>query len=261
MKTVYSASVCINACDRPGMLWKLMNSLANQSSFDFELVVVDDGTRDSRDDERIGRAINILATVGVPVNYVKNSTQIGLTKSRNIAKDVARSEIIIKLDDDHYCDSDFVGQLISSFAGRPKAGCVGSLFPLLRDGINVPEHCPTRFGVLGEKWENQQLNLYAADSPTVVPADTVRGIMAYRKVPDIRHDERLSKISHREDTIFSIEYLKRGYCNFVNTRAIAYHLYAKNGGCRSFGAEDAAKQRASDERIYQAFLEANPIVH
>jgi len=254
-----SASVCINACDRPGPLWKLLNSLANQSTFDFEVVVVDDGNADSRSDERVGRAINILNAVGVPVNYARNSTQFGLAKSRNIARDLARSEIIIKIDDDHYCDSDFVRQLIGSFVGRPKAGCIGSLFPLVNDGIGVAEHCPQRFGVLKEKWENQQLNLYAADSPTIVPAQAVRGIMAYRKVPDIRHNEQLSKISHREDTIFSIEYLLKGYSNFVNTRAIAYHLYAKQGGCRSFGAEEAAKQRAADEKIFRTFLELNPM--
>jgi len=238
-----------------------MNSLANQSTFDFEVVVVDDGTTDSREDERVVRAVNILNAVGVSVNYVKNSTQLGLAGSRNIARDVARSDVIIKIDDDHYCDSDFVRQLTNSFSGRPKAGCIGSLFPLVQDGIGIPEHCPQRFGVLTDKWENQQLCLYAADSPTIVPADTVRGIMAYRRVPTIRHDERLSKISHREDTIFSIQYLRDGYSNFVNTRAIAYHLYAKKGGCRSFGAEEAAKQRAADERIYRAFLEVQPIVH
>jgi len=238
-----------------------MNSLANQSSFDFEVVVVDDGIADSREDERVERAKQILNAVGVSVNYVKNGTQLGLAKSRNIARDVAKSEIIIKIDDDHYCDTDFVRQLINSFTGRPKAGCIGSLFPLIQDGILVPEHCPQKFGVLTEKWENQQLCLYAADSPTVVPAETVRGIMAYRRVSDIRHNEHLSKISHREDTIFSIEYLRKGFLNFVNTRAIAYHLYAKKGGCRSFGAEEAAKQRAADERIYQTFLEIQPPVH
>lgn len=256
-----SASVCINACDRPGMLWKTMNSLANQTMLDFEVVIVDDGTVDSREDERIGRAINILRAVGIPVNYAKNSTQVGLARSRNIARDMSRTDIVIKLDDDHYCDSDFVKQLVSSYAGRPKAGCIGSLFPLIHDGIGVTEHCPQRFGVLTDKWENQQLRLYAADSPTLVPADTVRGIMAYRRVPDIRHDERLSKISHREDTIFSIEYLRKGYFNFVNTRAVAYHLYAKKGGCRSFTAEEAAKQREADEKLYRAFLDAQPIVH
>jgi glycosyltransferase involved in cell wall biosynthesis len=235
--------------------------LALQTNVNFELIIVDDGVKfDSSKDVNIDRIIRTLGDkYSIKHKYIKNSSRQGLAVSRNIASDNASEDIVIKLDDDHFCDSRFIEHLVNTFEVKLDAGCVGSVFPFVRDGISVcPLPCEL-FGDLGNdpKWEDKQLRCYPSWSDDIVDAITVRGIMAYRKDEKIRHNEELTEISHREDTIFSLEYLNHEYKNYVNVRAIAYHLYANDGGCRSFKPEVADQQRKKDERIYNNYLQEN----
>jgi glycosyltransferase involved in cell wall biosynthesis len=228
---------------------------------DYELVLVDDGIKeDCSKNEDVAKTLLCLSTDhGLDVKYIKNDRKLGLAVSRNVASDAASGDIIIKIDDDHFCDSNFVKELKNSYDPSAKTGCVGAVFPLIKDGIHLTNQ---NFELLGdfnndEGWENRQLVCYPAWHKTLVPALTVRGIMAYKKVPDIRHREDLTFVSHREDTIFSMEYVNKGYQNFINTKAIAYHLYAGVGGCRSFSSGDANVQRRKDELIFQAYVREN----
>lgn len=237
-------------------LWYLLNSLAMQVNLDFEVVIVDDGDLKCLKQEVCVRGIKTLEDKGVRVRVHDNVVSLGLSKSRNVASDMAENDIVVKLDDDHYCDALFTQAIIDAYKQEPEAGCVGTLFPFIRDGIVVVEKVPEKFGVLDDPgWENQQLKLYSLDLPLLHPAVSVRGIMAYRKDPNIRHNEKLSKVSHREDTLFSMAYVNAGYSNYVCIRAIAYHLYAVSGGCRSFSTDDTNKQRIEDEKLFKKVME------
>jgi GT2 family glycosyltransferase len=249
-------SVCVNTCDRPGYLWYLLASLCQQTHNDFEVVIVDDGGTPCEDNGDVRIGVRGLEERGVEVRFCKNKSRLGLAASRNVASDMAASGLIVKLDDDHYCDSECLRHLDVAAGDHPDAGCIGMVFPFVRDGLMVRRDWPEVFGDTSiDGWEEQQQRLYSPFSPDTVPAKTVRGLMLYKKDPEIRHDERLSPISHREDTIFSTEYLRRGYQNYVCVRAIAWHLYARSGGCRAFSAAEAVQQRQEDEAIYRKYMQ------
>jgi glycosyltransferase involved in cell wall biosynthesis len=249
-------SVCINTCDRPKYLWYLLASLCVQTHKDFEVIIVDDGDKPCEHNPHVRAGIGGLENADVRVTVHKNEKKLGLAASRNVACDLASSGLVVKLDDDHYCDAECLRQLDLSIKEYPDAGCIGMVFPFIRNGVMVRMDWPDVFGDTDvDGWEEQQQCLYPPLAPDVIPAKTVRGLMLYRKDPEIRHDERLSPISHREDTIFTTEYLRRGYQNYVCVRAIAWHLYAKAGGCREFSAADAGRQRQEDEEIYRKYIQ------
>jgi len=248
-------SVCVNTCDRHAYLWRLLTSLWAQTHADFEIMIVDDGDKPCLENCEVQKAIAALDERGIPVTVHKNESRLGLAVSRNIACDMASSGMVAKFDDDHYCDADCIGRLSSASEEYPDAGCIGMVFPFVRDGVKIRDSWPEIFGdVSTPGWEDQQLFIYPPNAPDVIPAQTVRGLMLYRRDPEICHDERLSPISHREDTIFSTEYLRRGYQNYVCVRAIAWHLYAQKGGCRSFSPKEASRQRQEDEEIYRKYI-------
>jgi len=225
-----------------------------QTSYEFSVVIVDDGELDIT---QHNLCVSGIAQLREKVDVVihRTSGRLGLAKCRNIASDLSPSNIVMKMDDDHFCDSNFVSLMNDSFKDHPEAGCIGCVFPFVRSGISVTDSIPEKFGILSESgWEEQQQQLYPGYDNNVIEAFSVRGIMGYRKVPEIRHNENLSKISHREDTIFSLEYISHGFKNYVNIRAIAYHLYSTVGGCRSFDSDETYKQRQADEEIYRQFL-------
>lgn len=250
-------SVCINTCDRPNYLALLLTSLCHQTYKSFEVVIVDDGKECCLPDGSKGAsAEKFLKESGVPVLVVRNGSQIGLAKSRNVACENAKNDTVVKLDDDHFCDSNFLLSMVKAFSAAERPGCIGAVFPLVRDGLSLSSSVPAVFGdIRAGGYEDQQLLLYPPGTPLVVPAMSVRGIMGYHKDPSIKHPERLSHVSHREDTIFSLLYLQKGYKNYVCPSAVAYHLYAPSGGCRSF--KDADRQRGDDEQIFSDFWNAN----
>jgi len=251
------ASICINTCDRPGFLWKMLVSLSRQTHRDFEVVVVDDGNDKCASDKRIKEATDELGKFARVVIH-KNDRVMGLAASRNVAMDIAKSDIVIKLDDDHYCDSSCVEELCRAAESHADAGCIGMLFPrVVSNGFVMSDRHAPVFGdwKIDKEWVTQQEKLYSPSVPAVVPAKTIRGLMLYRKDPNIRHDERLSAVSHGEDTIFSMEYLRNGYSNYVCTRAVAWHLYAGSGGCRRWGNEEADRLRKKDAEVWKKYME------
>jgi GT2 family glycosyltransferase len=248
-------SICINTCDRPDYLWKLLVSISRQTHINFEVVIVDDGSESCLENARIKDIIDHIK-IENEVKFHKNNGTMGLAASRNIAMDMADSDFIIKLDDDHYCDSACIEELCSAMDNHDDAGIIGMVFPMIRGDIEMTNRCPAIFGdpEVDANWVTQQELLYGHNVPEVVPAKTVRGLMMYRKDEEIRHDERLSAVAHGEDTIFSLEYLRKGYSNYVCTRAIAWHLYATSGGCRRWGLEEADRLRKKDAEIYHKYI-------
>lgn len=61
----------------------------------------------------------------------------------------------------------------------------------------------------------------------------------------------LSRIAHREETLFTLELKEKGYRNLVVPNATVWHLKNKNGGIRD-GTSDMFEQ---DERIFQNRLQ------
>jgi len=251
-----SVTICINACERKPGLNLLLNTLMFQTMVDFDLVVVDDSAKADLSNV-VSSARGRFEKMGVELSYVKNGQRLGLAKSRNVGMDRMDTPVGIFLDDDHVCDSRFVEYLMEVFEKRHNVGCVGALFPHLKNRKMLAKQIPRIFGDIkyDAEWSNRQRYCYKfdPDDDGIRPALVLGGIVAFKIDDSIRKNENLSFVSHREDTLFSLRYLQAGYNNFVATRSLAYHRVDPTGGCRTFG-DDADKQRAADDAIYNRLM-------
>ena len=257
------STICVNTSDRPSPLRVLLNSLMIQTCMNFDIIIVDDGKSPAFTLEEALCLQQTFKSLGVDCIYHKNTSRNGLSRSRNIGLDIMETGIGIFLDDDHICDSRFVEFLIATFDQKDNVGCVGALFPHVEGNIRYELEPPPVFGdILHDKeWGNWQRWYYpfTSNEDGIYPAIALGGIVAFRTDPKIQKDDRLSYVSHTEDTMFSFRYLEEGYNNYVNIRALAYHRLIGDGGCRTF--QDADAQRDKDTNIFNDYLRhVKPII-
>ena len=101
-----------------------IESVLNQSFGDFELILVDDGTKDNS-----GVICDEYAQKDARVKVI-HQDNAGQAVARNTGTDIAQGEYIIYLDsDDYICDSDFLSKL----AEKTKNRLFGDLLPCLTD--------------------------------------------------------------------------------------------------------------------------------
>jgi glycosyltransferase involved in cell wall biosynthesis len=96
-----------------------VESILRQDFADIELVLVDDG---NHNDELFGT----IARRDARIRVVSNSTNLGAAVAANRGIDVARSDIIVRLDADDVAEPTRVGRLVKTLNDDPSLGLVGS---------------------------------------------------------------------------------------------------------------------------------------
>ncbi|MEI6304722.1 MAG: glycosyltransferase [Candidatus Taylorbacteria bacterium] len=94
MSTEPRVSVIMPAFNREKFIAESIRSVLNQSFTDFELIIIDDGSKD----KTVAVASEFLSDERVKI--VKNQTNLGIPKTRNKALSIARGRYIAPLDSD-----------------------------------------------------------------------------------------------------------------------------------------------------------------
>ncbi len=142
-------SVVVCSYDREGTLGLALESVARQETggeFEFEIVVIDDGSTD-----RTGEVVRRVAVCSpAPVRCVRESGR-GVPFARNRGVEEARGEWIAFFDDDQIAERKWLRELMRTAleTGGPTVGGVRRLRFL---GEAPPEVAPMTREVLGEKW-------------------------------------------------------------------------------------------------------------
>ncbi len=104
-----SPTIAVVICtrDRPTALQRTLESIWPQTHRPDELILVDDG--DLADAVR-NRVRDRGEELGIDFQYVRSQRR-GLTAARNLAADIARSEVLLYLDDDVDCDIGVVSEI------------------------------------------------------------------------------------------------------------------------------------------------------
>lgn len=97
-------AVVICTRDRPRALLETLDSVWIQSRRPDELVIIDDGRLPER---LVGQIASQCRSLGIAWQYRRKSSP-GLTKGRNLAAEIAASDILQYLDDDVTCDVNFL---------------------------------------------------------------------------------------------------------------------------------------------------------
>ena len=94
---VYNAQKTIKRC---------IDSIFNQSCKDYELILVDDGSKDS------SLEICKNACIGVECVRIIQKENGGVSSARNLGMSVAKGEYITFVDSDDYLDSDYLDSFL-----------------------------------------------------------------------------------------------------------------------------------------------------
>jgi len=114
-------SVIVPTFERPSLLEKAYASLANQTFGDFEILVVDDASRDATPQK-----IAELVERDPRVRSLRLEKNVGPGAARNAALALCRGELVALLDDDDYAAPDRFARQIALLDERPDVDFVAS---------------------------------------------------------------------------------------------------------------------------------------
>jgi glycosyltransferase involved in cell wall biosynthesis len=115
-------SVVVPTCNRAARLRQCLESLAGQTGCRFEVIVVDDGSRDETP-QVVERFVEAHPDVGLV--YLVNDRNQGANPSRNRAVRAARAALVAFTDDDCVAEPDWLAKLQAGFTGPDVAAVTG----------------------------------------------------------------------------------------------------------------------------------------
>lgn len=146
-------SVIITTYNRPESLRRAIKSVLNQNFKDFELIVVDDGS--SAETEKTVKSFN-----DTRIFFVRNSRNLGGTRSLNVGLEKSKGEYVCPLDDDdEWIDSRKLSKQIGFFKKHPDYLVVGTnaKVRLLNEDGNLIRELTTDVPLSHEEIHNRML--------------------------------------------------------------------------------------------------------
>lgn len=111
-------SVVIPAHNRPELLLEAVTSIAKQTYFNWEVVVVDDGSSPALVIDQVN------ARLGRDAVFLRHETPRGVARAKNAGIKAATGEIVTLLDDDDLLVPNALEQIAQAFALHPELDCV-----------------------------------------------------------------------------------------------------------------------------------------
>ena len=113
-----SVAIVVPTCNRARLLPRALHSVFQQNDHDFELIVVDDGSRDGTS----GLVAPLTRDSRVRVLVLERPG--GVSAARNRAIEATACDWIVFLDDDDELAPDYLAQLRTLLHSRPELGLV-----------------------------------------------------------------------------------------------------------------------------------------
>jgi GT2 family glycosyltransferase len=110
-------SVAVLSYDGRALLEGLMPSLAAQRFRDFEVIVIDNGSRDD--------TVGWLAEQWPEVEVISLPQNVGVTAALNVCARAGRGELVGLFNNDLELDRDCLGELVRTLKAHPEAGWAG----------------------------------------------------------------------------------------------------------------------------------------
>lgn len=116
-------------------LEEAIDSVLNQTFKDFILLIINDASTDGTQ-----KIINKYSNIDKRISYFKNDINLGIAKSRNIAIDSTKTELIAFLDADDKIVSTRFEKQIHFLKNNPKIGVCGSWYTYFGNKSKVIDH-------------------------------------------------------------------------------------------------------------------------
>lgn len=229
----------------------VLTSLCNQTLKPHRLIIYDDNDtfEDLRENEIYKNIFTLLNRVGI--NWeVKPGARKGQIHNHQRALEDVTSEWIWRLDDDNVMPHD---TLQSLFEYGDRQSDIGAIGPLILDPKNVFKN-----KLASNKIEDIYLGLNIqwcdTDLHSFIDVDHLQGSTFLFRKDAGKHgyDLRLSKVGHREETIFTHEMKRSGWRLVVFTGVKTWHMRFGAGGIRSTNQKEMFDH---DEKIFHDYMQ------
>ena len=189
--------------------------------------------------------INWSLIFGSGEGQVRNH-QIALSGEKEKNTPIVSTPLIWRLDDDNIPEPNVLETLLSSFTDT--TGAVSCLVLNSKHGLHSNSLASNKisdiFLGLNQQW-------FLPQSYETVSADHLYSTFLYRKEAGKHgYENGLSRIGHREETLFTFNMVRNGYECLINPNAIIWHFDSPSGGIR----DGAAEMWANDEGIFRQRL-------
>ena len=242
------ASIHIITRDRGEALALLLSSLIQQTTKQFDLVILDNSRGVKVNQSYACRALlSRLQLEGVRINVVEcpdEHRDIGKYRNQCIEQDKFGNKIGIRIDDDSILDPQYVEIVTSGFNSSEEVGIVGGICPY----IFAPRTYilqPAKFNEVTPEfdWTDNCINFVrfinedGTDkhwSQTFYPSGHIRSNYAYRMdlIKKIKFPEYSGFSGFSEETYTCILAWFDGYKVMINPNAVAWHMNYPAGGGR-----------------------------
>jgi len=217
-------------------LTECLNSVLAQTSQDFLLIIIDNGSVDNT--IKIIEN-NFLPIFGEKMRFVKNKENLGFARAHNQALLWTDTDYVLVLNQDVILEPDFLAQMLEFMAKKPKASSVNGKvlrWEFEQDGDLIKSEKSDIIDSLGLKiFKNQRIIDIASGEKDIGQYQEVKEIFGasascplYRRqaLDDIRFKDEFFDndfFSYKEDVDVAYRLRWRGWESFNLPEAVAYH--------------------------------------
>lgn len=244
-------TVGIPTKDRYEALGNCLLSIALQTSKPQHVIIVDDGERkDIREIPWIAYSLRLLNYYGVSWE-VKWKDQKGQHHSHQLIQEIAPTDWIFRMDDDCVLEPDCLAYFWEAVGGYEDIGKkLGAVAPciLLPNPEELPYNIP--LNTIASIYSSPNIQWFTFKGTRKV--EHLNSSFLYKK-GIAKYNLSLSKVAHREETIFSHEIMRAGYDLLVYGDAKCWHYRQESGGIRSYPDKSLYDH---DEEIFKNVLKS-----
>jgi len=228
----------------------VLTSIINQTVKPSRLIIYDDNDtlEDLREDQIYKNILSLMSRVGIAWEITVGNRK-GQVQNHQRAIADTKTEWIWRLDDDNIMENDTLERLLRHGESDSKIGAVG---PLILDPKRDLNHALASNDI---KDMPLGMNIQWCDpkKDTTVEVDHLQGSTFLFRKEAAKHgyDLRLSKVGHREETIFTYEMKRAGWKLIVLTGIKTWHMRYGAGGIRS---DHQVKLFEQDDRIFDEYV-------
>lgn len=224
-------------------------SVATQTRKPDKLVLYDDGEQNElREVAPYAELFRLLEDVGIPFETFKTPRQ-GLAANHQHALDTCDTTFLLRVDDDHILEPDCIEKLLKVMEDET----VGAVAPLVLQPGHV---APLPAGIEGKVediFNGVNLQWFDLNGSGVREVDHLYSCYAYRVKAgrEAGGYPKLTNVSFREDSWFSMKIKRAGYRLVVEPQAKCWHLQQQTGGVRAFSD---GSLWAQDDALFREWL-------
>ena len=235
-------SVIVPVYNAEAALQRCIDSILNQEFKDLELLLMDDGSKDS------SPAICDAAAEKDPRVRVIHKENSGVSDTRNLGLDLAQGTFVQFLDADDWITEDSTKMLVRTATEKDADLVVAEFYRVVGD------HLSRKGSIESDMVLTRQAY---AEFMKYSPADYYYGVLwnkLYRRSILEKHHIRMNKaISFCEDFIFNLEYVL--HCNRIAPLLVPVYYYVKTDGSLVAQNMNLSKLIAMKTSVYQYYDE------